>query len=193
VRALLAIVAAATLVATAAAGRAAAEGSAGRSAFHVGDSLASGTAAYLGGYLRGWDIDQLVRVGLQSSEVPGALRRLGGALPGVVLVSAGTNGSPAAVPSFVRDVRAVLRIAGPGRCVVWSNVVRPPYRGTGYGRLNRALAALDRRHRALVVLDWAGLVRRHPQWLRADGVHANGRGYRARARALAALAERCPR
>ena len=72
-----------------------------------------------------------------------------------------------------------------------SSLGKPPVAGTGYGRLNRTLSALAQQHPSLVVFDWAALVRAHRDWLRADGVHAGPSGYRARARALAALATRC--
>jgi lysophospholipase L1-like esterase len=191
VRALLVIAAAAVIGAALAPGPAGGAGEARRSAYLVGDSLASGTAVYLRDYLRGWQVAQDVRVGRQSSEIPGLVAGLGERLPRVVLVSAGTNGSPMAVSAFADDVRAVLRLAGPTRCVIWANVVRPPVAGTGYWRLNRMLAALARRHPSLVVFNWAALVRGRRDWLRPDGVHADPPGYRARARALAALAARC--
>jgi lysophospholipase L1-like esterase len=192
VRALLVIAAAAVIGAALAPGPAGGAGDGSRRAYLVGDSLASGTALYLRDFLRGWQVEQDVRVGRQSSEIPGLVAGLGERLPRVVLVSAGTNGSPTAVSAFADDVRAVLELAGPKRCVIWANVVRPPVAGTGYRQLNRALAVLAQRHPSLVVFDWAALVRAHRDWLRADGVHAGPTGYRARARALAALAARCP-
>jgi hypothetical protein len=191
VRALLVIAAAAVIGAALAPGPAGGAGEATRSAYLVGDSLASGTAVYLRDFLQGWQVEQDVRVGRQSSEIPRLVAGLGERLPHVVLVSAGTNGSPADVSAFADDVRDVLEVAGPERCVIWANVVRPPVAGTGYWRLNRKLAALARRHPSLVVFDWAALVRGRRDWLRPDGVHADPPGYRARARALAALAARC--
>jgi lysophospholipase L1-like esterase len=191
VRALLVIAAAAVIGAALAPSPAGGAGDGSRSAYLVGDSLASGTAVYLRDFLQGWRVQQDVRVGRQADAIPGLVAALGERLPRVVLVSAGTNGSPTAVSAFTRDVRAVLELAGPKRCVIWANVVRPPVAGTGYGRLNRTLSALAQQHPSLVVFDWAALVRAHRNWLRADGVHAGPSGYRARARALAALATRC--
>lgn len=162
-----------------------------RSVFHVGDSLAYGTALYLGQYLKGWSITEDVDVSMQSYAVPGRVAAQGTGLARVVIVSAGTNGHPAATAQLARDVRRVLALAGPHRCVIWANVVRPPYEGVGYERLNRTLGALDRRYRTLVVFDWAGMVRRNPGALSADGVHVAVPFYRKRAAALAALAKRC--
>jgi lysophospholipase L1-like esterase len=43
-----------------------------------------------------------------------------------------------------------------------------------------------------VLVDWAGMVRRHPGWLTSDGVHPGIAGYRARAAAIAtAIVARC--
>jgi len=164
-----------------------------RSVFHVGDSLAYGTSLYLPQYLDGWRITEEVDVSMQSYSVPRLVAAQGARLPRVVLVSAGTNGSPAAISQFRADVRRVLRLAGPGRCVIWANIVRPPYKGVSYAGLNRVLADLDRRYRSIVVFDWAGMVRRDPAALADDGVHVAVPFYRKRAQALATLARRCVR
>jgi hypothetical protein len=117
---------------------------------------------------------------------------MGASLPHVVIVSAGTNGSPSAITLFKADVRKVLRLAGPKRCVIWANVVRPPYQGVSYDGINRALADLDLRNRNLVVFDWARMIARNPGALSEDGVHVDVPFYRKRAQALASLAKRCP-
>jgi hypothetical protein len=167
-------------------------GAPARSALHIGDSLAYGTAVYLKDYLSGWRLTEDIEVSMQSYSVPGRVAAQGAALPRVLIVSAGTNGHPAAIAQFKTDVRKVLRLAGPRRCVVWANVVRPPYQGVSYDGINRALADLDRRTRNLLVFDWAAMVRRNPSALGADGVHVDVPFYRKRAQALAALAKRCP-
>jgi hypothetical protein len=136
-------------------------------------------------------LQQKVDVSMQSYAVPGLVAALGSSLPRVLIVSAGTNGPPTPTSLFVNDVRKVLRIAGPTRCVVWANVVRPPYQGVSYDGINRALAQLDRANRRLLVFDWAGMVRRNPSALSADGVHVDVPFYKKRAQALAALARRC--
>lgn len=162
------------------------------SVLHIGDSLAFGTAVYLKSYLRGWRLTEDIEVSMQSYSVPGRVTAQGTTLPRVLIVSAGTNGHPAAIAQFKADVRKVLRLAGPKRCVVWANVVRPPYQGISYDGINRALADLDRHTRNLLVFDWATMVRRNPTALSADGVHVDVPFYRKRAQALAALAKRCP-
>ncbi len=162
-----------------------------RTVLHVGDSLAYGTSLFLRQYLAGWRIHEDVDVSMQSYAVPKRVAAQGAALPRVVIVSAGTNGHPAATVQFKADVRRVLALAGARRCVIWANIVRPPYQGISYTRLNRALAELERTHANLVVFDWARLVARHPGVLSSDGVHVDVPFYRKRAQALAALAKRC--
>jgi hypothetical protein len=163
-----------------------------RSALHIGDSLAYGTALYLKRYLPGWKVTEDIEVSMQSYAVPSRVAAQGSALPRVLVVSAGTNGPPSPTSLFVADVRKVLRLVGPRRCVVWANVVRPPYQGVSYDALNRALAELDRRTRNLLVFDWARMIRRNPSALSEDGVHVAVPFYRKRAQAMAALAKRCP-
>jgi lysophospholipase L1-like esterase len=75
---------------------------------------------------------------------------------------------------------------------VWADIVRPPVAGTNYAKLNRVLRTQARRRANLIVVDWSGMVRRHPEWLASDGVHVDAAGYRARARAFARAIGRCP-
>jgi lysophospholipase L1-like esterase len=162
-----------------------------RTILSFGDSLGVGTDPYLTRYLRGWSIRSDSIISARAADVPAALRSSGDALPRVIVVSAGTNDDPARVAGFVRIVRETLAVAGPSRCVVWSTIVRPPYRGVSYAGLNRALVALDRRSATLRVLDWAAMAHAHPGWFGRDGVHPSAAGYRARAAAVARLVERC--
>ena len=163
-----------------------------RAVLDVGDSLSVGAAPFLAQHLRGYRIEGRRRVGLRSPE---AAQLVGGSrvpLPRVLVVSAGTNDDPREVSAFAESVSAVLASAGRARCVVWPTIVRPPISGFTYARLNQALARAAARRPNLVLVDWVGMVRRHPAWLRGDGVHASSAGYRARARAIAkAVTSRC--
>jgi lysophospholipase L1-like esterase len=85
-----------------------------------------------------------------------------------------------------------MKVAGRTRCVVWANVVRPPYRGVSYRGYNRLLADESSRRENLRVLNWVRMVRRHPEWLARDGVHVSAAGYRARAKAVARAVAQCP-
>lgn len=162
-----------------------------RTLLHYGDSLAVGTGLFLPADLRGWSIEQSTGVSRHADEAPAGLRAFGSALPRVIVVSLGTNDDPSAVSRFAATVRSVVRLAGPGRCVVWSTIVRPPYNGISYDGYNAALRRADRTYRNLSVFDWQGMARAHPEWFGSDGVHPTMAGYRARAAALARLVRAC--
>jgi lysophospholipase L1-like esterase len=158
----------------------------------VGDSLSVGAAPYLQRALVDFRIRTSHRVGLRSPEVARRVVRARAQLPAVLVVSAGTNDDPRDLAVFSRALSTVLGAAGRRRCVVWPTIVRPPVGGATYAQLNVKLAKAARRHPSLVLVDWAGLVKRHPRWLRADGVHATAAGYRGRAAAIArAVTTRC--
>lgn len=160
----------------------------------LGDSLSIGTAPYLRARLRGYQIDRVHDVGLHAYDAASLLAGARVPLPRVVVVSAGTNDDPRIVSTFIRAVTGVVDAAGTGRCVIWPTIVRPPAVGATYDRLNRALERISARRRNLVLVDWVGMVRRHPSWLSPDGVHVSVAGYRARAAAIAAaVRDRCPR
>ena len=146
-----------------------------RTVFAVGDSLGEGPRPYLPRALEGWLAILRARRHLES----------------VIVFALGTNDDPRSASTFEKEISTVLRLAGPTRCVVVPNIVRPPVAGTGYGAFNRALASLARRNRNLRVVDWAALVARHREWLAGDGVHARPDGYAGRARAIAEQVERC--
>lgn len=158
----------------------------------LGDSLSIGTRPYLRALLPGYRIYPLHGVGLQSSEVAALAARSRASFPPVVVVSAGTNDDPRNVSIFARAVSDIVTLVGRKRCVVWPTIARLTKVETTSAGLNRELASAARSHRNLVLVDWAGMVRRHPSWLSRDGVHANAVGYRARAAAIAkAVTTRC--
>jgi lysophospholipase L1-like esterase len=158
----------------------------------VGDSLSVGAAPYLEHALRGYRIERIHDVGLHAHDAAEIVSRARTTLPDVLVVSAGTNDDPRIVSAFIRAVSGVLAAAGRSRCVVWPTIARPPAVGKSYAGLNRALGRAAARHANLVLVDWVGMVRRHPRWLSADGVHVSVAGYRARAAAIAAAVKtRC--
>ena len=162
-----------------------------RSLLVVGDSLAEGTRPYIPKELPGWRIRQSTKVSRHATEGDDVMRRYGDGLPRVIHASLGTNDDPRDVDGFRSAIRAVMRVAGADRCVVWANIVRPPYAGVSYRGYNRALADEDARRDNLLVLNWKRMVHRHPEWLADDGVHVSSEGYAARARATARLVRRC--
>ncbi len=156
-----------------------------------GDSLAVGTKPYLPKELRRWTLTQSTAVSRHAFEGADVLRSYGRSLPRVIHVSLGTNDDPNTVDAFRAAVREVMEVAGPRRCVVWANIVRPPVAGASYAGYNLALARESRPRDNLRVVNWAGMVRRNPQWLGSDGVHVSAQGYQARAHAIARSVRRC--
>jgi len=162
-----------------------------RSLLVVGDSLAEGTRPYIPTELPGWRVRQSTKVSRHASDGDDVMRRYGDRLPRVIHASLGTNDDPRDVDGFRAAIGTVMRVAGADRCVVWANIVRPPYAGVSYRGYNRALADEDARHDNLLVLNWKRMLHRHPEWLADDGVHVSADGYAARARATARLVRRC--
>jgi lysophospholipase L1-like esterase len=156
----------------------------------VGDSLAEGTEAPLAQLLPSWRIQTSAFTGRHTddgvSEIVGTSK-----LPPVLVVSLGTNDDPSAVSSFGSSVEAVLQAAGPSRCVIWANIVRPPYNGVSYAGYNRVLALSSAANPNLTIVDWAGIVRSDPGVLASDSVHATPSGYQARAEAIAQAMQTC--
>jgi lysophospholipase L1-like esterase len=162
-----------------------------RSLLVNGDSLAEGTRPYIPPELPGWRVRQSTAVSRHAHEGDDVMRRYGSRLPRVIHVSLGTNDDPNQVDAFRAAVREVMDVAGPRRCVVWTNIVRPAVAGASYAGYNRVLAQESRPRENLRVVNWVRMVRENPQWVVGDGVHVNADGYRARAKAIAASVRRC--
>jgi lysophospholipase L1-like esterase len=169
----------------------AAASAAERSLLVNGDSLADGTRPYVPGELPGWRVRQSTKVSRHAAEGDDVMRRYGRSLPRVIHVSLGTNDDPSQTAAFRAAVGDVMDVAGEDRCVVWANIVRPPYGGVSYRGYNGVLRREDERRDNLLVLNWVRMVRRRPEWLADDGVHVSAAGYRARARAVARQVRRC--
>jgi len=157
-----------------------------------GDSIAYGTDLFLPRFLRGWTIRSAVDVSRHTYEGVASIEALEreGALPYVVVVNLGTNDDPRAVTQFGSYVRRVERAAGPERCVIWATIIRPPYAGVSYDRLNGVLMRSAARSQSFHVFDWRGLAHGHPAWFGSDGVHPSIQGYRIRAASLASFIRR---
>jgi lysophospholipase L1-like esterase len=169
----------------------AAASAAERSLLVNGDSLAEGTRPYIPPELPGWQVRRSTAVSRHAYEGDDVMRRYGSRLPRVIHVSLGTNDDPGDVDGFREAIADVMSVAGARRCVVWANIVRPPYRGVSYRGYNRVLADEAGRRDNLRVLNWVRMVRAHREWLADDGVHVSAAGYRARAKAVARLVRRC--
>jgi hypothetical protein len=156
-----------------------------------GDSLAEGTRPYIPRELRRWSVTQSTAISRHAPEGAAVLRAYGRSLPRVIHVSLGTNDDPRQVSSFRTAIQSVMDTAGPRRCVVWANIVRPPVAGASYAGYNHALAEESKPRENLRVVNWVRMVRENPQWLAGDGVHVSADGYQARAHAIARSVHRC--
>jgi lysophospholipase L1-like esterase len=154
----------------------------------VGDSLNVGVEPYLRDELRRWQVDTDDEVGRSTATGVERLRTRSAILAPYVVVSLGTNDPSGGTEAFRDDVAEVLRIAGPTRCVVWVAISRD---GDSYEPFNAVLREAASTSANLRVVDWPSLVRGHPEYLAADGVHATEDGYRARARAIVAAMRSC--
>jgi hypothetical protein len=156
-----------------------------------GDSLAVGTAPYIPRELRRWRVTQSTAISRHAFEGASVMRAYGRGLPRVIHVSLGTNDDPRSLSGFRAAIREVMAVAGPRRCVVWANIVRPPVAGASYAGYNRVLAEESRPRENLRVVNWARMVRANPHWLAGDGVHVSADGYQERARVIAGSIRRC--
>jgi hypothetical protein len=156
-----------------------------------GDSLAVGTAPYIPRALRRWRVTQSTAISRHAFEGASVMRAYGRGLPSVIHVSLGTNDDPRNVSGFRAAIREVMAVAGPRRCVVWANIVRPPVAGASYAGYNRVLREESKPRENLRVVDWARMVRQNPGWLAGDGVHVTATGYQYRASRVAKSVRRC--
>ena len=161
--------------------------------FVFGDSMAIGTEPYLPGELPGWRVKQDNDVNRAARTAAAALRDRGEHLSRVIHISLGTVDDPRRPRRFRRAVRRAMRVAGPERCVAWTNIFRPAPPGLPrWTRLNRVLAREARERDNLVIVDWYSMAKAHPEWVSGhDGTHVDERGYRRRARAVAAGVREC--
>jgi lysophospholipase L1-like esterase len=153
----------------------------------VGDSLNVGLERYLPGALPHWKIVANDLVGRTTDEGIAELQAGRPALSSYVVVSLGTN-DPADVPAFRADVARILELIGPNRCVIWATIWRNGKPDDAANDVLRQAAAANHRLR---LVEWAAMVRAHPDWLAGDRLHGNETGYRERARAVAAATTSC--
>lgn len=158
----------------------------------IGDSLAEGTEPYLQGFLPGWTVTTDARRGRTLGQGMALLRDAPlGAGPHVLALSLFTNDGPGSVATLDAAVRESARRAGSSGCAIWATIVRPPVGGVSYDAANARLRELGVTLEAVRIVDWASWVRRNPEWLAGDGVHATPDGYRNRARLYAEVARSC--
>ena len=184
---LLVVVALAALVVARNRNKPAAEASKGTLTL-LGDSLNVGVEPYLAAALPGWTVVANDRVGRSTPE---GIAELEAGRPGLsshVVVSLGTNDPPTAVAAFRADVARVIRLVGRNRCVIWATIWRDGAPNEAFNGVLRDAAQTNHRVR---LVEWAEMVKSHPDWLAADGLHGNETGYRERSRAIAEAAKSC--
>lgn len=152
----------------------------------VGDSLNVGIERYLPDELTGWRIQNHNEVGRATWQGVELVREQRERLARRLVVSLGTNDPAGDASGFATNVREVLAAAGPDRCVVWVTIHRE-----GHAAFNDALRREAEQRRNLFLVDWAAMVRDHPEWLAGDGIHATEAGYAKRAAAVAQAVEAC--
>lgn len=155
----------------------------------VGDSLNVGVEPYLREELQRWLIVADDEVGRSTATGVEHVKGRGASLAPYVVVSLGTNDPVDAVDAFRADVAEVLRVAGSNRCVVWVTIHRD---GDADEPFNEVLRAAASANRNLRLVEWASMIRAHPDFLAADGIHGTSDGYRARARAIVDALRACP-
>jgi hypothetical protein len=160
----------------------------GGTATLIGDSLNVGVEPYLSAALPHWRFVANDRVGRSTPEGISELVAGRPALSPYVVVSLGTNDPPDAVSAFRADVARVLKLAGPDRCVAWATIWRDGAPGEAFNQVLRDAAESSPRLR---LVDWSGMVQKHPEWLAPDALHGNETGYRERAGAIAEAVRSC--
>jgi hypothetical protein len=154
----------------------------------LGDSLNVGVERYLSRTLPGW---RVVPNDLVGRTTPAGIVELRAGRPPLsshVVISLGTNDSPGAVSAFRADVATVLGLIGPNRCIAWATIWRDGAPDDAFNAVLRDAAAANHRLR---IVEWAEMVRAHPDLLAPDGLHGNEKGYLERAKAVAEATRGC--
>jgi hypothetical protein len=154
----------------------------------VGDSLNVGIERDLAEQLPGWEIAAHDLVGRATPEGVEELRRLGGGLAPVVVVSLGTNDPDGSESDFRRLVDEAIALAGPERCLVWATIVRDGRPRSGF---NQVLEGARSEHHNIRLVEWAALVGEETHLLAADLVHGTPEGYARRAEETARAIRGC--
>jgi hypothetical protein len=153
----------------------------------VGDSLNVGIEPYLRESLEHWKITSDDVVGRATSDGIAAVERERRAR-GPVVISLGTNDDPGDADAFRSRVEQLLELLPSWRCVIWATLWRD---GAPETTLNDVLQDVARTRPNVHLLDWAGMLRDHPDWRAPDETHGSPEGYRARAEEVARIARAC--
>ena len=148
----------------------------------IGDSVMPGSSGELRKVLPGCIIDaevsRYVGGGLDAAKEMAAQRRLGKN----VVIALGTNGPIAGYEKYEVQTRALLEYLGPDRHIFWVNVYCPEL--SWQQTNNDYLVSMAKDHPNVTIVDWYGLVSKHPEWLGGDGIHPNDEGTAAYAKLI---------
>ena len=138
----------------------------------IGDSVMLGSAMELQKVLPDCYIDakvsRYVGAGVEIAQKMDAEGRLGS----VVVVALGTNGPLDG--QYEEQTKGLLEYLGPDRHIFWVNVYCP---NTGWQDSNNAyLETIAEQYPNVTIIDWCGLISKHPEWLAGDGVHPEVEG-----------------
>jgi lysophospholipase L1-like esterase len=156
----------------------------------VGDSLAVGMEPYLGPLLAPSAVVWDARSGRTTPQGLVQLRaRLRESAFQTVVISLGTNDGTDP-RRFASRIGRALQAIPPDACIVWTDINRPPRKGS-YRALNRVLDAIAAQDPRMVLVHWDRAVSRGNVAL-PDGLHPDAQGFRYRSRLVAgAVARGC--
>ena len=105
------------------------------------------------------------------------------------MVSLGTNDDLGDPEAFRDEVERLLGRIGPTRCVIWrrSGATAPRRRSS-----TPSSTEIARTRTNVLLLGWASMLERHPEWVAPDATHGSPDGYRARAEEVVRLMRACP-
>lgn len=148
----------------------------------IGDSVMLGSSGELRKVLPGCIIDaevsRYVGGGLDAAKEMAAQGRLGKN----IVIALGTNGPIAGYEKYEVQTRALLEYLGPDRHIFWVNVYCPEL--SWQQTNNDYLVSMAKDHPNVTIVDWYGLVSKHPEWLGGDGIHPNDEGTAAYAKLI---------
>jgi len=177
-------------------------GSTGRPVTVVGDSLSVLGTSEIRDVLRsaGWRPSVDAYPGVTVAASMDGLTKAAKKLDRPIVIELGTNDTHALakgetdVGAEERQIDQALDLFARGQCVVWVNADQDPARpgGRGGSAVNNHLSAAAAVRPELRVADLNGLLRAHPEFLLADGVHLTAAGSTALGHLMADALASCP-
>ena len=138
----------------------------------IGDSVMLGSAMEIKKVLPGCYIDAKVSRYVGDALPIAQRMNENNQLGKIVLISLGTNGPLDG--QYQEQTDKLMKYLGNDRKIFWVNCYCP---STGWQESNNQyLKILAQTHPNLVIIDWASLIKQHPEWLTGDKIHPNDQG-----------------